>query len=629
MITQHIFNGQHTSYTIQSRIGAGGMAVVYYAVEQNTNKQVAIKQVYEWLTTSPEAVTRFNREVAVITRLSHPAIVPIIDSGEHEGLPFMVMPYYERGSLADVIQQQQEVTIGESLIRLSQIASALDYAHSKNIIHRDLKLENCLVNTTGNVLLADFGMAYVADATRLTFTGDLRGTPHIMSPEQSRGDKTITHAVDIYSLTVLAYLLITGYYPFTSDETLALLNMHIMRLAPPPSQVNLNLPKDIDDVLYKGLAKSADERYQTATELIQALDAVLAGYATLPVQIHMGADNPNESSVDMRAFNEMSNTEPPITKVFDSSSLPVSTPPTEPASNPDRRWLIAGILVLILLAGGGFIAVAGSNLFAPLPDDGQPIAMVVDNTATPTQTVTSTDMPTEAPTETNTVTHTATITVTSTSTKTATTTSSPTTTDTPTLTHTPSSTPSPTITPTSLPGIGGIISGDQGANVRRGANSSYGIVTFLETDESIRLIGRNLQGTWLQAILPDDRQGWIFGDLINYADEDIFDLPVTWTEPTATPVPTSTPVPQIITQPQSNSGGNSSSNNNSGSSSNGGNNSNNNNGGSSSGGGNNNGGNSNPNDGGGDSSGGGGDDDNDSGGGLGGTVRDLVDDLLP
>jgi len=611
VITNPIFNGQHSTYEVQSRLGAGGMAVVYIATDQATNKDVAIKQVYDWLTNSPEAINRFAREVNVISRLSHPAIVPIIDSGEHDNIPFMVMPYYERGSLAHVISQTPEVTIGESLIRLSQIASALDYAHSKDIIHRDLKLENCLVDKKGNLRLADFGMAYVADATRLTFTGDLRGTPLIMSPEQVRGDKNMGRGVDIYALSVLAYLLLTGYYPFTSNETIALLNMHVTHLAPPASQVNLNLPKEIDAVLQKGLAKTADDRHATAMQLIEALDRVLVDYAMLPVQIHMDADNPTEASLDTIVLTDMSNSDDLTVEKLKR----VETAPSQ--SNRVRTILMIAVVALLITGSVFFVFGGGLDTITSGTDDVQASALITTETATPTIT----------PTETQTPTATVTATETPTDTATATTTNTPTATATPSLTYTPTSTltktatPTPTNTPIPQPGIGGVVIGEQGANVRRGAGSSYGIVTYLETDETMRLIGRNLSGSWVRALLEDGREGWIFTDLLDYGDEDIFDLPVTWIEPTATLTPTFTPVPPIANQQPANSGGTSNNNNSGGSSS--GNNNNNSSG--SSGDGNSNNGS------GGNENNTGGDDDDDGGvvSGVVDTVDDIVDDLLP
>lgn len=572
------------------------MAVVYQGQDLSTQSLVAIKQVYDWLADSPEAITRFRREVDVITRLSHPSIVPIIDSGMYQDAPFMVMPYYQLGSLAKVIQEKSQLTIGDILIYLSQIASALDYAHRRGIVHRDLKLENCLVSDDGRVLLADFGMAHVADATRLTFTGDLRGTPLVMAPEQGRGDKQIGKSVDIYSLSVIAYMLLTGYYPFTASETMALINMHVAYRPPSPSEVNSDLPPAVDDVLLKSLAKMPDDRHETAMRLVEDLDSALAEYARLPVNVQPSGENPLTPGLDTVVLTEMPNTiGNPSIEVTKEKNQP------SPSSRGSGRWILALVMILVLIGGG--VIVLGDGLGIS-NDPNEQTAMVVVETATSTASPTDTSVPSETPS--------------------ATATNSPTQTHTPTSTHTATptltstTTPTQTDTPIPLPGIAGTVIGEQGANIRRGAHSSYGIVTYLEQDESMRLIGRNLPASWLQVLLEDERRGWVFAELVDSGDEDILELPITWIEPTATLTPTlvpPTPIPQVHSSGSNNGNNNSGSSSNDYNSSNGG-------GSSSSGGGSNNGG---------DTSGGGGSegssDDDDDGGLLGG-VGEIVGGLL-
>lgn len=571
MITNQVFQGNVSSYEIKARLGSGGMAFVYQAIDQTTGGVVALKQVYDWLADNPEGITRFHREVSVITRLSHPSIVPIIDSGETDSTPFMVMPYYQTGSLASIIQANPTVTVGESIIRLNQIASALDYAHRRGIVHRDLKLENCLVDDNGNILLADFGMAHVADATRLTFTGDLRGTPLVMAPEQARGDKHVGKGVDIYSFSIITYLLLTGYYPFTSSETLALINMHATHRAPAPSEVNPNLPKDVDDIILKGLSKYQGDRYDTTIALIADLDGVLADYASLPIEIDMGSDNPLPPIIRTIAFNDTIEQTVDTPNEQEMEEIPV------PQARTKRLIVMSGIFVLLLLLGGGGIILNGLlTPENPLGDDGQASVLIANETETPTAspTLTETSTVTETPTDLPTLIETSTKppTIEPTSTSTAMFTLTPTLTLTSTNSPTATLTYTPTITPTPLPGIGGQVNNEQGVNVRQGAHTSYGIVTFLEVDETMRLIGRNYQATWVQALLEDEREGWIFARYIDTAEEDdILDLAITWINPTATltpsPVPaTWTPLPQAVQNNNSsnNNGSNTNTSNNNG-----------------------------------------------------------------
>lgn len=594
---ENILQGKHSSYKLGAMLGSGGMALVYHATDMRTSNPVAIKMMYDWLANSTETISRFYREIKIISALSHPHIVPIIDSGEYNNRPFMVMPYYQSGSLASYIQNNPEVTVGQSLIWLSQIASALEYAHPKKVIHRDLKLENFLMQDASKILLSDFGMAHIADATRLTFTGDLRGTPLLISPEQVRGDKHLDSGIDIYALSVVAYLLFTGYFPFMSSDTLAIINMHASYPPPTPTEVNPNLPEAVDKVLLKGLAKTTQDRYQSAQDLITDLDHALNEHIMLPVIVDMDSENPIPLKID--------------TIVLGSGKTSIDAPipknkNVESPKRPNISKLVVVLALVVALLGSFYIAVGRDLLQA---DPLSVASVLLDATATPTLTQTATEQPTE--TSTQTPTEEPSPTQTSTSTPTVTNTVVPT--STPTVTMSPTTRSiatlapllaqptrrmltTPTHTPTPLPGLPAEISGQQGANIRTGANDGYSIVTYLEKDTEIWLVGRNYQASWFQAIMEDERQGWLFGSLIDYGDADVLTLPITWVDPpTSTPVPP-TPVPVM--------------NNNNG------------------GGGNNNGGNNNNN------GGGGGEESNDNGENnvvddVVDTVKDIVGGLLP
>ena len=256
------------------------MAAVYKAYQPSVDRYVAIKVLPRQFATDPQFVARFQQEVRMLAHLQHPHILPVFDSGQSNGYTYLVMPFVEAGTVAGLLRGHP--LPGPQLISIiTQVADALDYAHQKGLIHRDIKPSNILIDEHGNCLLSDFGLAKILETTnQLTGTGGILGTPLYMSPEQGRGEPLDTRS-DIYSLGVVLYELATGRVPFRAETPVAVIYKHVNDPLPAPRGVNPSLPVRVEQVILKALAKRPQDRFGTARQLSQALEAAYAPISTL------------------------------------------------------------------------------------------------------------------------------------------------------------------------------------------------------------------------------------------------------------------------------------------------------------------------------------------------------------
>lgn len=347
-----LFTGrQLNGFTVQERIGRGGMATVYSAFQPSVNRSVALKIILldSNQGEKDEFRQRFAQEAKVIASLEHIHILPIYDYGIYDGeIAFLAMRLLRGGSLADLLNEGKPLDLERTAEIFTQIARGLAYAHSKGIIHRDLKPSNILMDDAGNAYLTDFGLAkLIEDSIELTRTGHIVGTPVYMSPEQLRGE-TLDPRSDIYSLGVILYHMLVGKPPFDASDTnmVSVIYQHLEKMPVPPREHNPDLPEQVEMVALKALQKNPADRYNTADEMANALNIALGrkvSTASYPA-VHL------TSSQQRRVASR-------------SVVLP----------KPRRVLLSVGIGVIMLLAALGLVALLSTpgGLFAqpsPTPE---------------------------------------------------------------------------------------------------------------------------------------------------------------------------------------------------------------------------------------------------------------------
>jgi putative two-component system response regulator len=257
------------AYEVLERIGRGGMATVYRAYHPALDREVAIKVLPEFFADSLEYRERFQHEARLVARLKHPNILEVFDFASDEGVAYIVMELVTGGTLESCIGSPMRLE--DVLDILSPIAAALDYAHSRGVLHRDVKPSNILMRGDGTPVLADFGLSRLTQAShRLTEAGVVVGTAEYMSPEQA-ADRPLGPASDRYALAVVAYEMFTGRVPFEGTSTGALLVAHMTRAVPPTHELEGTLTAHVESVLRRGLAKDPGDRYPSAAAFVKAL----------------------------------------------------------------------------------------------------------------------------------------------------------------------------------------------------------------------------------------------------------------------------------------------------------------------------------------------------------------------
>ncbi len=366
-------------YQLTEKLGAGGMAEVYKAYQPRLDRYVALKFIRPELAVDDNFRARFEQEARAIAQLSHGNIVHIYDFGEEAHRYFLVMEFVPGQTLKQFVQAQSQAgspaSLSEVVNILRQVGAALDYAHGRGIVHRDVKPDNILLTADGRAVLSDFGIAKLieGEGNGLTQTGTAVGTPAYMAPEQIQGIKEqIGPTTDLYALGVILYELFTGQTPFTADTPFAVMLKHVSDPVPLPQSINPALPLALESVLLKTLAKQPDERYPSAEALLTAVEQALAEgngahdkQATLPPVIAFASSDttPDPSSaatvVDHAPPTAVAST-PPATTVTANAT------PTSLAGRAGRKWVfgVVGLLVLV-----GLVAVAALVLSGAFASD--------------------------------------------------------------------------------------------------------------------------------------------------------------------------------------------------------------------------------------------------------------------
>jgi serine/threonine protein kinase len=425
-------------YQVIEQIGQGGMATVFRAFQPSLERDVAIKIMPPYYINQPGFQERFVREAKAVARLEHPHILPVHDFGQADGYTYIVMKYVPSGTLKDLITDGP-MSLSQTVEIIDQIAGALDCAHAQGIIHRDVKPTNILMDQSDWVLLTDFGLARMTEASvQLTGSGVGVGTPAYMAPEQGQGHKVDARA-DVYSLGIVLYEILTGRVPYDAETPMAVVIKHITEPLPLPRTVNPEIPEPVQRVILKALSKDPQYRYSTPGELAQAL---------------------RRATEDVDAFADevvpMLDSAPAMPDL-ESLAEPLDLTPVPPAKQPMPWWVaVIGAVALLSLIGVVLVmtgvirppvahAPAVAAMLSPTAVSTPPLAAVA--TQSPTRTPTATKLH-ASPTSTHTPTATWTPTPAFTPTSGATRTPTPTFVPTSTATWTPTLTLAPTSTPT-------------------------------------------------------------------------------------------------------------------------------------------------------------------------------------
>lgn len=257
-------------YRIEDKLGQGGMATVYKAHHATLDRYVAIKVMHIALSEDESFLVRFKREAQIVGKLAHPHIIPIYDYAAFENQPYLVMQFVEGQTLKQRMRRQP-LTLDQVAIVLDAVAGALDYAHENDVLHRDVKPSNIMLDRAGHPYLTDFGLARIASLGESTLSADMMlGTPQYISPEQAQGLRNLDSGTDIYSLGVVLYELVVGRVPFTADTPYTIIHDHIYKPLPLPTELNHAVPPPIEDVLIRVLSKERTKRYGSAGSLAKA-----------------------------------------------------------------------------------------------------------------------------------------------------------------------------------------------------------------------------------------------------------------------------------------------------------------------------------------------------------------------
>jgi serine/threonine-protein kinase len=511
-------------YHVRRVLGAGGMAVVYYALDAVNAQEVALKILSAQLATIPSFRQRFELEAHITARLAHPNIVPVLDYGVvNDGL-YIAMRYLAGGSLHDRFVLEGTMGLQETARYLEQIASALDYAHAQGVIHRDLKLANVLLDDSHCPMLSDFGIARLVESSlHLTDSGSVLGSPHYMSPEQNEG-RPLDARSDLYSLAVMVYLMITGQFPFHADTAVAIALQHVTKRPPPPTSLNPALPPAIDAVLLKGLAKAQGDRYATATAFSAAFTGAI-GDCDSRTLIRL-AQFSNALSVGMPTVGSLalpvSEISPPSANGLSAASLsipsaiPMADDSITSAHERERRhrrarwtYVLSPVILLFLLVGVFVLIRVGIAQFMP-PTPGALTATVPGG-------LSSTNTPIASPSRTATA------------------------------TLAPTLTPTPAVS-VSSPQFSAITQDLYSpVNIRAGPDTKYVVIAQLyPTDEGL-ILARTGEGsaTWYLIRTSQGKVGWVLGAVIDVlpTGSNIKLIPTAATIPPS-PTPALTPPPQ-------------------------------------------------------------------------------------
>ena len=341
-----LFDGR---YRIVRKLGTGGMANVYLAEDEVLGRRVAIKILNDRHAGDEQFVERFRREAKNAASLSHPNIVSIYDRGEAEGTYYIAMEYLDGRSLKELIVGRGPAPVNVAIEYARQILGAIAFAHRHGIVHRDIKPHNVLVDAEGRLKVTDFGIAR-AGVSQMTEAGSIIGTAQYLSPEQAKG-APVDQTSDLYSVGVVLYELLTGVVPFNGDTPVEIAMKHLSSTPEPPSAKRAEVPRELDLVVMRALAKDPADRYQSAEEMDADLGRVARGAAVSPA---------TEEAATAIISRPPSTAVTAITPPRTHEPVPYAPPPAyydydEPRRRAVWPWFVALLFVAAAIVGGYFL----------------------------------------------------------------------------------------------------------------------------------------------------------------------------------------------------------------------------------------------------------------------------------
>ena len=347
-------------YEIQEIVGVGGMSVVYKAYDNVDDRVVAVKILKDEFLTNDDFVRRFKNESKAIALLSHPNIVKVYDVSFGEKLQYIVMEYVDGITLKEYIQKQGAITWNDALFFTTQILKALQHAHDKGIVHRDIKPQNIILLPNGNIKVADFGIARFSRSETRTLTDTAIGSVHYISPEQAKGEFTDEKA-DIYSVGVVLYEMLAGKVPFEAESAVSVALMQLQNNAKRLTEINPDIPLGLEQICIHAMEKDPKDRYQSATEMLLDVEEVINKPKTVFDYSCFVDKSPTKyiSNTDKITAETPVINEKPIEKAVDSDEDEVEY------YDPDHKKkvvsaVLIGIIILVTAAVLLVMAITGS-----------------------------------------------------------------------------------------------------------------------------------------------------------------------------------------------------------------------------------------------------------------------------
>lgn len=355
-------------YEVGRLLGAGGMAEVYLAHDRHLGRDVALKVLSTRYASDEQFIERFRREASSAAGLSHPNIVQIFDRGEAEGTYYIAMEYLEGRSLKDLIVRHAPLSTQHVVSLGTQILEALGYSHRKDIVHRDIKPQNIIVDDEGRLKVTDFGIARAGSASTMTEAGSILGTAQYLSPEQARGGP-VEAASDLYSLGVVMYEMATGVLPFTGDNPVTIAMKHVSEPPTPPRVLVPTIPENLERVILRSLAKQPQQRYVTAQAFLEDLQRVQRGETVAPAPAFApsdlgSGDRPEDQATQVMGRMAAVPLQPTLVRPPSQPGAVAAPPgPGGAAKKGSRAWWpwVLVLFFVLILAGGVYAMVNSMN----------------------------------------------------------------------------------------------------------------------------------------------------------------------------------------------------------------------------------------------------------------------------